>query len=91
MEKDVLSKLLAAASGAPSKDGRFTFDKTSQGTLLLESRGGLLQVEGIVSIVLHDGFCEATTAKGEVFIVLSEMLLGVKVQRAQKEGAGFVP
>lgn len=87
MERDVLRELLKEACGGKGED--FSVSERDVVTLLVAAHGTWYPVEAVRQVVLSAGFVTLETEDGETYFVGLDHVVGVKIRRGKREGAGF--
>jgi hypothetical protein len=88
MERDVLRELLKEACGSRG-EGDFAVSERDVVTVLVAAHGTWYPVEGVRQVGLKAGFVTLETEEGENHLVGMEHVVGVRIRRAKREGAGF--
>ena len=93
MTRESLLHLLSAACGAGRTAGqdRFEFSETDRASLIVATGGPPLLVESLSRLEVHEDFVAVMAGRNEVFFLALDRILGLKVQRQKREGAGFLP
>jgi hypothetical protein len=89
MQKDLLQELLTEA--CVERGGAYLVPERDQATVLLATEGPLERIEGVTRLELRPGYLVMQVNAGEeVFMVDLTRVVGLKLRRTKREGAGFV-
>jgi hypothetical protein len=89
MKSEVLRELLTEVAPTTDDARRVSFSDRDQVTLLVAAQGTSLAVEALQSAALHSGYVAVETAEGEAYFIGLEHVVGFRVRRGKREGAGF--
>ncbi len=90
MDKGVLMELLAEASGRRNKSGTFEFSEQDKASLLVSTGGPVMLVDEVSRVEIKEGFLLVRAGRADLFLLELERIVGVRLQRSKREGAGFV-
>jgi len=91
MQTNDLHQLLAEVCGVAADAEAFEIDGRDRASLLLITDGALEGIEGVTKLQPRQGYLRAEIDNGaEVVWVCLELVAGLRLRRAKREGAGFV-
>ena len=90
MDKGVLTELLAEASGRKPKGGTFEFSEQDKASLMVATGGPILLIEEVSRVDLKEGYAMVRAGRADLFLVEIDRVIGVRLQRSRRDGAGFV-
>jgi hypothetical protein len=92
MQKELLHEMLAEASGKRGKNATFDFSEADKASLLLlGAEGSLLPIEAVSHVEIKDGYVAVRAAKDDLYLLQLDRVVGIKLQRGGRDGAGFLP
>ncbi len=90
MDKGALLDLLAEASGRKAKNATVEFAETDKASIMLSTGGPVMMIEEVSRVELKEGYALVRSGKADLFVVEQDRIIGVRLHRAKREGAGFV-
>jgi len=90
MDKNLLTELLAEASGRRSKGGTFEFSEQDKASLMVNTGGAMLLVDEVSRVEAKDGYVVVRAGRADLFVIELDRIVGIRLQRSRREGAGFV-
>jgi hypothetical protein len=90
MDKGVLTELLVEASGRKAKGNTFEFSEQDKASVLVSTGGPMLLIEEVSRVELKDGYTLVRAGRADLFVIETERVIGVRLQRSRRDGAGFV-
>lgn len=90
MDKGVLNELLADASGRRGKNNSFEFGEQDKASLLISTGGPILAIEAVSRVEVKDGYVLIRGDRDDLFMIELDRVIGIRLQRSRRDGAGFV-
>jgi len=90
MEKNVLLEMLTEASSKKAKGNVFEFSEQDKASFLVAADGSIMVIEDVSRIDLKEGYVIVRAGKDDVLLLALERIMGLKLQRSKREGAGFL-
>ncbi len=90
MQRDLILDMLSDACGKKSKSGMFEFSEQDKASLLMSTDGPVYIIEEISRVEVKDGFAAVRAGRSDMYLVQLDRIVGLKVQRTKREGAGFL-
>jgi hypothetical protein len=90
MDKGVLTELLAEASGRRGKNSTFEFSEQDKASLLVSTGGPVLVVEAVTRVEIKEGYVLIRADRNDLLMIELDRIIGVRLQRSRRDGAGFV-
>jgi len=89
MDKAVLVEVLAEAAGKRPKNASFEFSEQEGASVLVSTDGPLFVIEEVSRVEVKEGFAAVRAGKNDLYLVELTRVIGLRVHRARREGAGF--
>lgn len=90
MTDDTLKAMLAELAGASDADGAFVPEEGRTLELLLTRDAGIDSIAGLASVQQRPGYLRVKDSKGNMHLVDSQKILGLRQKGKSREPTGFI-